>query len=315
MRKLKVIVLVILVTGLLAAAAFFLFRLVRPKKAAILIESNPVSSVFVNGEQVGRTPEEMRLEPGEITLKLVPESLEKPLSPYETKVTLTPGIKTVVRRTFGDSEETSSGEVISFERVGSDEASLSVVSQPDTSQVSLDDQVRGFTPLKISRISSGEHKLTLSSSGYLERSFSIETVNAYRLTAIVKLAVGSEPGPEVSISPTVTPSEEKGKKIKEEEVEILSTPTGFLRVRKEPSTLADEITRVKPGEKYKLLETDAKTGWFKIEVNKDTSGWVTNQYAKKIGEATPTPSPKVTSTPKPTATKTPTPKPSPTPTY
>ncbi len=64
------------------------------------------------------------------------------------------------------------------------------------------------------------------------------------------------------------------------QLQILDTPTGFLRVRANPSTSASEITQVKPGEKYSLLEE--KASWYKIKVKEGTEGWVSGQYAKKL---------------------------------
>ena len=64
------------------------------------------------------------------------------------------------------------------------------------------------------------------------------------------------------------------------QIQVLDTPTGFLRVRANPSTGASELTQVKPGEKYSLLEE--KSGWYKIRVKEGLEGWVSGQYAKKL---------------------------------
>lgn len=63
------------------------------------------------------------------------------------------------------------------------------------------------------------------------------------------------------------------------EVQILSTPTGTLNVRSGPSLSYSILTKVKPDEKYTLLEE--KSDWYKINVN-GTKGWVSAQYAKVI---------------------------------
>ena len=64
---------------------------------------------------------------------------------------------------------------------------------------------------------------------------------------------------------------------------ILNTPTGFLRVREEPTISSLEIGRVKPQEEYELIEEG--DGWFKIKVippaGGDIVGWVSSQYSKK----------------------------------
>ena len=62
-------------------------------------------------------------------------------------------------------------------------------------------------------------------------------------------------------------------------VEILKTPTGFLRVRSAPTTASTEVGQVHPHEKYKYLGTDKDTGWIQISLEATQSGWVTNQYA------------------------------------
>ena len=90
---------------------------------------------------------------------------------------------------------------------------------------------------------------------------------------------------------------------KQEEVEILSTPTGFLRVRSEPSTAGEEVAQVEPGDRFPYLDKDEDTGWFKIEYEDGEEGWVSNQYAKKVEddeeEEAEEPSPSPTASPEP----------------
>jgi hypothetical protein len=299
LRKTKIIVLVLIAVILISGLVFFLVGTARPKGAGILIETNPQSSVFIDGELLGRTLYEEVRRPGEITVKLVPESFEKPLAPYETKVNLVSGVQTVIGWEFGERSELGSGEIVSFEKIGKDETALSVVTIPASSSVDIDGGTKVFTPYKTSSIAPGEHSLVFSSKGYLERPLRVKTVNGFKLTAVVQLAENSEFTEEI-VSEAVNMEE---KKI---EVEILSTPVGFLRVRDEPSTLADEIGQVKPGERYPLVEEDEKTGWFKIEYQPSQEdlvakeGWVSNTYAKKIENeliGTPTPTVKITPTP------------------
>jgi uncharacterized protein YgiM (DUF1202 family) len=60
---------------------------------------------------------------------------------------------------------------------------------------------------------------------------------------------------------------------------ILSTPTGFLRVRQDSSITSTEISQINPGETYSLLEE--KTGWYKIKLTDGKEGWISSQYATK----------------------------------
>lgn len=265
----------------------------KPTGAGIFVETNPVSSVFINGELSGRTPYEEARKQGEITVKLVPESFEKPLAPYESKVNLVAGVRTVIRWEFGDSEAQGTGEIVSFEKVPKDETSLSVVTIPTSSQVQIDGASAVFTPYKSSSITSGEHTLFFSSKGFSDRTLRVKTESGYKLTAVIQLAENTEFSQELVVE-EAPPAE------KVVEIEILSTPTGFLRVRDEASTLGEEVAQVKPGEKYKLVDEDEETGWFLIEYKSATSsgearqGWVSNSYAKKTDDDTdisPTPTP------------------------
>ena len=294
MRKIRVVGLVIIGIGVLISFVFFLIGYLKPKAAGIFIETTPGATVFINGEQVGRTPYKATRKPGEIIVKLIPESFERPLVPYETKVNLVPGVETVVGREFGESGETSSGEVISFERGSRDETSLAIVSVPDSAQVVIDGITKAYAPYKTTSISPGEHTISISATGFTEKSLKVKTYTGYKLSAIVNLASTGQSG-----QPTPTPTPESEGQTKESEIQVLSTPIGFLRVRAEPSTLSEEVGRVTPGKSYPLLAEDEKTGWFKIEYEEGKQGWISNQYSKKVEALTsPTPSASLTPSPK-----------------
>jgi len=311
MKRIRIIILGLLGLGFVVGLIFFLVSYLKDGNAGILIESTPASSVFIAGEQVGRTPYEANLKPGEIIVKLIPETTDKALSPYETKINLSSGIQTIIKREFGETEELSAGQTLSFEKVGGKEVSISVVTIPNSAQIAIDGSVRGFAPYKTTSLSSGEHSLVISSQGYKERTMTVKTVEGYRLTAVVKLMPNGE------VITEEEPKEEVSKK--KVLVEILSTPTGFLRVRDEASTSAKELGQVKPGQRFPFIEEDTENNWFKIEYLPAEEGvpakegWVTGQYAKKVEVeegVTPTPTPTRVSTP--SATLTPTKKPTPT---
>jgi hypothetical protein len=80
MKKLRNIVLILLALVLLIGASLFVTGVFKPTGAGIFIETDPVSAVYINGEQVGRTPYKETRDPGEITLKLIPESFQTPLA-------------------------------------------------------------------------------------------------------------------------------------------------------------------------------------------------------------------------------------------
>jgi len=295
MKVVKVILLTIFLVLLIVLGTLFVTGYFSPPKAGLLVDTDPLSTVFINGERVGTTKYEGMFKPGEVVVKLVPESFDKPLPPYETKVKLVSGVKTIIQRAFLESEEKSSGAIISFERSDDNNAQISIVSIPDASQVLLDGQIRGNTPFKLSPVSVGKHTLILRSQGYEEKKIGVMIYKGFKLTAVFKLSPKEEQN-----QPEENPTPEP---IREEKVKILKTGTGFLRVRLEPSTLAREVGQVIPGEFYKLLDTDDKTGWYKIEYKDGEEGWISDEYAKKEGEleASPSPSPSVIPTPKPGA--------------
>ncbi len=258
----------------LALVAFLVWRFViNPAKAMLVVETDPVSQVFVNGEQVGKTPYEGEFEEHEIDLKLVPESFEQALMPYETKVFLTSGVETIVRREFGAEEGMSQGEEISFEKEANGNVSLSVVSVPEGASLYVDQNYIDLTPVKYNDLDPGIHVIMLQAEGYKERSFSVQLISGYSLTAYVEMA-------KVPEEEAQTDEAKDGEEIDEnaeELVVILDTPTGFLRVRAEASTGAPEITQVKPGEEYLLL--DKQEDWYEIQIDEETTGWISSQYA------------------------------------
>jgi hypothetical protein len=291
--RLKFAAVIVVITVILLLLIFYFVGFFNPSSAGLVIETQPQASVFIDGIQVGRTPFEITKSQGEISIKLVPESFDKPLVPFESKINLVSGVKTIVRRNFGETHESSSGSIISFEKIGGQEVSIAIISNPDAAQIMVDGQIRGFTPYKSSSFNEGDHTINLSIPGFKEENIDIKTYEGYKLTAEFKLALDNSAKPE--LTPMPQPEEEVKPKVK-----ILTTPTGFLRVRSEPSTLAKEVGQVEPGEIFEIIEEDQDSGWYKIEYDEDKEGWISNQYASKVEEENT--SPKPTSTFKPTPT-------------
>lgn len=277
MSKFWKIVLILLGFGFLALAALFALGYFKPKKAGIRITSVPAAVVFINGNQVGKTPYEATFGAGEVGLKLVPDAGDKPLANFETRVLLSSGIQTVISRNFAETEALSSGEIVSFERTPGIEAALAVVSDPDSVQIAIDGTPRGFAPYKTSTLTVGQHQIGVSAPGYVEQTLTVNTRAGYKLTVVVKLAVNSAVQPTPSAAPGVSPTPTPVAKL---QVLILQTPNGFLRVRVGPSTNAEEIGRVEPGKKYLLVEKDSQTDWLKIEYLTGQTGWVSGEYAQ-----------------------------------
>ena len=275
-KKIVAIILILAGAGAIGFGVFSYFQGKKPN-AGLRVESTPTSLIYVDNVQLGQTPLEKIFKPGEVTIKLIPTSTSLSLTSYQTKVRLTANTYTVVKRDFSDSDLMSSGEVVNLEPQSGKLASLAVVSSnPDSASVILDGQPQGFSPLLIPSIPAGDHQLGISAPGFTSRTVSAKAVLGYKLNVNVKLA--SLPAPSPSPTPTATASATLDKPY----VEVKDTPTGFLRVRQEPKTSAKEIGRVKPGDKYPLLEKIA--GWYQIKIDLDatSSGWISAQYADKF---------------------------------
>jgi hypothetical protein len=276
----------ILFLGLMIGGAFWGYTLFFKKtKAGLLVDTTPKARVFIDGREMGKTKYDITLDAREITLKLVPISAIE-LSPYETKIKLVPGVKTVYQRNFTAIAQDASDVLISYKKTGLDKAAISVITSPQGAELLIDNKVKEKTPIKLNDLKEGEHELVLASKGYQEKKLFVKSKKGYELIIACTLGRdGAVPEPTLTPTPTVSPAPVTY-------VSILDTPTGFLRVRKEPSTLGTEVGQVSPGKLYELLAKDEKTGWFQIRFEGGngviSEGWVSSKYAVL---STPTPSP------------------------
>jgi len=282
MKTFKIIFVVFVTLLVVITTAFFLITYFKLSPGGLTVDTTPASSVYINGNFVGKTPYAGTNTAGQISLRLVPNITDQNLITYETKVNLVSGIQTVVRREFGTTEDLSSGDVISFDKTGGSLAGLVVISTPDNSQVLIDGIVQGFSPYNLSSITPGSHKITVKSQGFSDRTMSVKIQVGYRLTVFAKLAKLQE------ALPTASPSAEPIS-VAKTYILIGNTPTGFLRMRTEPATKGDEIAELKPGSKYLFLEEDSASGWYKIQYQEIAPGlpngivgWVSSKYSSII---------------------------------
>ena len=155
---------------------------------------------------------------------------------------------------------------------------LEVVSFPSGSKVELDSNDVGKTPLLYKSPTESDHMLRITKDGYRDKTVRIRTPYGYRLTVIAYLGVASATDLLDTPTPitTLTPSPSAGIS----KVQIMDTPTGFLRVRSSNDINSSIITTVAPGETYPLISE--QTGWFEIKLTDGKTGWVNTQYAKKV---------------------------------
>lgn len=279
----------------------FAFRLIGgsgSNEGVIKITSIPNSTIFVDNAQIGKTPHEGRFAGGNHTVKLIPDATVAQLTSWEGTVTVGKGAMTFVNRELGPTELTSSGEILWLEKITAKGSEVTVVSTPVGASILVDGVNKGYSPVTVTDVVAGEHTLTLTNSGYMTRSIKMKTTAGYRLNISSNLSLSSTEPLKVSTpsatSETPTPSlKTTGKpktsltpsKVTEETIQrpyvlIEDTPTGFLRVRLEPSTSATEAARVNPGEKFPFLSE--KSGWYEITYEEEKTGWVSAQYAQKV---------------------------------
>ncbi|MBI3397358.1 PEGA domain-containing protein [Candidatus Woesebacteria bacterium] len=202
MSKLRILGIIFLTVGFLAGLTILILEILKPRTAGLRVETNPASEVYLGGKFLGTTPLDTILKPAEISLKLIPK--DGLLQPYITKINLLDGVKTVVRRNFGDSEGESSGDIDYFDKNPDDQASIIVISVPDSAQVTIDNKKVGLTPYKNSSLASGVHEIKVVKEGYLERKLKVQIYRGYQLTSIVKLAALKQETPTLGPTPFAT---------------------------------------------------------------------------------------------------------------
>lgn len=234
------------------------------KPAALQVTSEPEASVFLDGKHVGKTPFfSDQLRAGEHTVKITVSDAS-----YVDKVTLAGGTLTVVNRELATNILAQSGEVLWLDGSAS---GLFVTSAPAEAQITIDGKYIGKTPAIINDLENGDHKVTLSKEGFIDREFSIKTSKSFQLQADVTLAS--------QIAKTATSQKTPQPQLQPQKVEILKTPLGFLRVRSEPSVSSTEVGRVKTGDQLEIIQ-EVKD-WVKVSFE-GKQGWISAQYTKKV---------------------------------
>ncbi len=249
-------------------------------KGALQVTSVPQSSVYLNNKFIGQTPlckcdGQSLLPTGDYTIRLVPTDPNFSNNPFEQKITINKAVLTVVDRTFGQGA-TSQGSVISLSpQQNGDSASgtLSVVSFPSGVHVSLDGNSIGTSPVSLSHIVESDHDLLLSKPGYKDKTIRIHMVNGFVLSVIAFL--GIDPNA-LSATSSAAQSIASSSAAQVTKVTILTTPTGFLNVRNDPSLSGTVVAQIKPGESYPLITQ--QNGWSQIKLQNGQQGWVSSIY-------------------------------------
>lgn len=234
------------------------------QRAGVRIDSTPGSQVSVDNNPLGNTPVQKEdLSAGEHLVAL--SSSQGSWSGY---VKLNSGTLTVVNRDLEPTEASSSGEIITL----NPGKGVTITSDPAASDVEIDGNPVGKTPLSLANISSGEHLFTISHPSYSARSIRASLVDGYNLTLSVDLAISAADLTQTAQNaPAPSPSPE--------EVVVTQTPNGFLRIREQASTSSKVVGQASSGDTLTLLQE--QSGWDKIQTKDGVVGYVSTQYIQK----------------------------------
>lgn len=231
------------------------------QRAGIKITSIPQAKVFLDDKEAGTTPyQNETLKPKEYLVRL-----SSPDGLWQGKVSVKGGTLAVVNRELSSQTASSSGEVLTL----TSGKGAVVVSNPSQAALQVDGKNYGKTPLSISDLASGEHTFLLSHDNYLKRSIRAFIPANLVLNLVVDLAIAEADLTVVAVNPQVNPNQ----------VVVKDTPTGFLRIREQPSIASAEVGRISPGDKLILLEE--VSGWDKVRLPDGRQGYVSSSYVKK----------------------------------
>lgn len=281
--KLLFIAAALLLMGLFYVGQYF-FLDTKNQFGQIRVVSSPETSVFLDNVALGKTPYEGKVRVGEYALKLIPQGEATSTASWHGRIKVFKNSLTFVNRELGSSDVTSAGEIFWVTKMDTapkdpNNGEIYVESEPIGAIVKLDNDEKGVAPLILADVLKGTHELNIFLPGFFQRTQKINVEAKYRVNALFKLALdlSQKPAtPESSLKQKVSTESATTKKTT---IKVLDTPTGFLRVRSEPTITASEEAQVKPGDEFPLL--DEKSGWYQIEYEPNKEGWISSQYSQK----------------------------------
>lgn len=269
------------------------------KKAGVQVTASPDANVTIDGKPVGKTPYYIEnAKPGMTTIQMT--AIDSGQT-WETKVNLIGGTLTTVHREFGSTPDKSHSYTLYFEKLSNkDVSSVNVISMPPSATVSIDGKPQGFTPLSVD-VPAGPHVFSFTSPGFQDKIVNAATQNGYRLNLNLTMATmeivptplptaSPSATPSVSTTPTKTPTNaitplpkqsSPSAVLSKPYVEILDTPTGWLKVRETASINSAELAKVNPGDMFPYRES-SPSGWFNIQYATGKWGFISSQYAKLV---------------------------------
>jgi len=154
----------------------------------VQITDKVAASVYLDGNFVEKTPFiSKELSPGEHTLKIQPD--DPTLIPYEIKVSLKPGLLTVVTWKLAERPEYSGGVMYEMEPINSkNKSEISFITIPDGAIITVAGKEKTFSPVIIPNVDPGHVEFEVSLPSYGIQKHTINTLPGYRMLVTVKLA-------------------------------------------------------------------------------------------------------------------------------
>lgn len=284
--KLILLTVLVFLFGIFLLGKFFLFNN-QLELGEINIISTPKSVVYLDQIQVGSTPIQQKIKVGEYQIKLIPNKEASQSATWQGKIKVYKNAVTFVGRVLGTSDISTAGEILTVTKMSSkpsrdDIGEIAVESEPQGALVFLDLDEKGVAPLILTDVPKGTHELSIYLPGFIRRTLKLNVESGFRTSTTVKLAIDQLSQQEATKSATIsnTSKNTSSSGAKSIMVKIKDTPTGWLRVRSEPSVGASESAKVNPGESYALIEEIPN--WYKILFNDEQEGWVAAQYSEKV---------------------------------
>src|SRR3989338_9102134 len=279
-NKLSLLFILVLIFLAFVVVRFFILDK-QNEYGKIKIISSPTASIFINSTFAGKTSFEDKYKVGEYLLKLIPETNATDTASWNGKINIYKNSLTYVNRELGSSDIASAGEIFTTTRMTkqpqkSESGEIYVETEPQGAIITLDSDEKGVAPAIMENVMKGDHELSVFMPGFFRRTQKVNVDPGYRVNAAFKLAIDESATPiKVAENKQATDSAKTTKT----KITIKNTPTGWLRVREEPTLNASESGRVNPGDEFSLIEE--QEGWAKIEFQKGKTGWVSSQYIEK----------------------------------
>lgn len=290
--KLSLLLILVLLFAGFVAVRFFIFDK-QNEYGKLKIISSPTASIFLNSTLIGKTPYEDKSKVGEYLLKLIPETTATDTASWNGKINIYKNSLTYVNRELGSSDIASAGEIFTTVKMtkkpqNAESGEIYVETEPQGAIITLDSDEKGVAPAIMENVLRGDHELSVFMPGFFRRTQKINVDSGYRVNAAFKLAIDQSSSLAKTSDDKTKTASNSGNVVNKTYVKINENPQGWLRVRVDGSIDASESAKVKPGEKYELI--DEKTGWFKIKYNDNknglvsgdfTEGWVSSEYSSK----------------------------------